>query len=71
MPNGSRINKDITGLVIALQFPDAKGRLQEVQRKIRGRLRAEQTQQVELGIKIKPKQARQVRSKIVAARIAE
>jgi len=63
--------KNITGLVIALQFPDDKGRLQEVQRKIRGQLRAEQKQQVDLGIKVNPKQAKQVRSKVVAARIAK
>jgi predicted Zn-dependent protease len=63
--------KNITGLVIALQFPDTKGRLQEVQRKIRGQLRAEQKQQVDLGVKVKPEQARQVRSKVVAARIAK
>ena len=63
--------KNITGLVIALQFPDAKGRLQQVQRNIRGQLGAEQKQQVDLGIKVKPEQARQVRSKVVAARIAK
>ena len=63
--------QNITGLVIALQFPDAKGRLQEVQRKMRGQLKAEQKQQVDLGIKVDPEQAGQVRSKVVAAHIAK
>ena len=63
--------KNITGLVIVVQFPDAEGRLRQVQRKIHGRLRAEQKQQVDLGIRVTRTQARQIRSKVVAARIAK
>ena len=63
--------RDITGLVIAMQYPDAKDRLQKIQLKIRGRLRAGQQKRVDLGINVQPEQAREVRSKIVAARIAK
>ena len=63
--------RNVTGLVIALQYPDAKGRLRQVQRQLQGQLRAGKQEQVNLGITIDPKKARQVRSKVVAARVAE
>jgi predicted Zn-dependent protease len=62
--------RNITGLVIALQYPDAKGKLRQVQRQLKGQLQAGKQTQVNLGIRIDPEQARQVRSKIVAARVA-
>jgi predicted Zn-dependent protease len=63
--------RDITGLVIALQYPDAKGRLRQAQHQIKGHLQAGKQKQVNLGIRIDPNQARQLRSKVVAARVAK
>ena len=63
--------RNIIGLVIALQYPDATGRLRQVQRQLRSQLQAGKQKQVNLGIKINPNQASQVRSKVVAARVAK
>ena len=63
--------RNITGLVIVLQYPDTKGRLRQVQRRLQGQIRAGKQKQVNLGIRIKPEQARQVRSKVVAALVAK
>ena len=63
--------RDISDLVIILQYPDAKGQLRQVQRRLRGQLRAGQQKRIDLGIKVQPEQAREVRSKVVAARIAK
>ena len=63
--------RNITNLVIALQYPDAKGRLQQLQYQLQGQVQAGTQRQVNLGIMIEQQQARQVRGKIVTARVAK
>ncbi len=62
--------RDITGIVVALQYPDSTGRLRQDKHKLQGRLRAGQRKVLELRIAVNPAQAEQIRSGIVAARVA-
>ena len=62
--------RDVTGLVLALQYPDPDGQVQQVDRALQGRLGAGQKERIDLGIAVNRAQAGQVRSGIVAARIA-
>ena len=62
--------RDVTGLVLGLQYPDASGRMRSVRHSLSGRLQSGQRETVSLGISVKLEHARQVRSGIVAARIA-
>ncbi len=62
--------KNVKGLVLVLQYPDAVGRLRQIRRSIGGRLKAGQKRVVDLGIAVtSPQQASQIRGRIVAARI--
>ncbi len=61
--------RDVTGLVLALQYPDESGRMRSVKHSIKGRLKSGQKETLTLGINVKADKARQVRSAIVAARI--
>lgn len=63
--------RDVTGLVLALQYPDPTGQLQQVNRALRGRLGAGQKELLNLGIAVNRAQAGQIRSGIVAARVAQ
>lgn len=62
--------RDVTGLVLALQYPDDSGRMRSVRHALSGQLKSGQKETVSLGISVKLEQVRQVRSGIVAARIA-
>jgi predicted Zn-dependent protease len=62
--------RDVTGLVLALQYPDDSGRMRSVRHSLSGRLKSGQKETVSLGINVKLEQVRQVRSAIVDARIA-
>jgi predicted Zn-dependent protease len=62
--------RDVTGLVLALQYPDDSGRLRSVKHTLKGLLKSGQKETLNLGIRVKSDKARQVRSAIVAARIA-
>ena len=62
--------RDVTGLVLALQYPDPAGQVRQVNRALQGRLGAGQKERINLGIAVNHAQAGRVRSGIVAARIA-
>ncbi len=61
--------RDVTDLVLALQYPDASGRWRQLEKPLQGPLRAGQKQILDLGIAVNPAQAGQVRGGVVAARI--
>ena len=61
--------RDVTGVVIALQYPVATGRAKRSEHRVKGRLRAGKKQVINLGIAVDPKKANQVRSGIVSARL--
>ena len=63
--------KNVTGMIVVLEYPDSAGRLRQIRRSIRGQVKAGQKQVVDLGISVTPEQARQIRSGIVTARIAQ
>lgn len=62
--------RDVTGLVLALQYPDPAGQVRQVSRALQGQLGAGQKERINLGISVNRAQAGQVQSGIVAARIA-
>ena len=62
--------RDVTGLVLALQYPDPAGQVRQVNRALQGRLGAGKKERINLGIAVNRAQAGQVRSGVVAARIA-
>lgn len=62
--------RDVTGLVLALRYPDPAGQVRQVNRALPGRLGAGQKERINLGIAVNRAQAGQVRSGIIAARIA-
>ncbi|MDH3669771.1 MAG: M48 family metalloprotease [Gammaproteobacteria bacterium] len=62
--------RDVTGLVLTLQYPDPAGQMRQVNRALQGQLGAGQKERINLGIAVSRAQAGQVRSGIVAARIA-
>ncbi len=61
--------RDVTGLVLALQYPDSSGRWRQMEKPLQGQLRAGQRQVVDLGMAVDSAQAGQMRAAIVAARI--
>ena len=63
--------RDVSGIVLAVRYPDGAGRLRQVERPLQGRLSAGQRQVLDLGIAVDPALATQVRSAVVAARIAQ
>jgi predicted Zn-dependent protease len=63
--------RDVTGIVLAVRYPDASGRLRQIERPLQGRLNAGHRQVLDLGIALDPAQATQVHSGVVAARIAQ
>jgi predicted Zn-dependent protease len=63
--------RDVTGLVVALQYPDASGRLRQVEKPLAGALRAGEKEVITLEVVVTESQARQIRSAIVAARLAD
>jgi predicted Zn-dependent protease len=62
--------RDVTGLMLALQYPDSTGRLRQDRHTLQGRLRARQSEVLDLGITINTTQADQIRSAIITARVA-
>jgi predicted Zn-dependent protease len=61
--------RDVSNLVITIQYPDSSGRTREIKRPFRGTLPAGQKQVVDLGIQLTAEQARQVRTGIVGAQV--
>lgn len=62
--------RDVTGLVLALQYPDPAGQVRQINRALQGRLGAGQKERIDLGIAVNRARAGQVRSGVVAARLA-
>ncbi|MCO6413577.1 MAG: M48 family metalloprotease [Thiogranum sp.] len=63
--------RDVTDLVVLVQYPDASGRMRQVSDRLQGRLKAGQKQTLELNLAVDPKQAGRIRSGIRSARIAD
>ena len=61
--------RDVTDLVLALQYPDTSGQWRQFEKPLQGPIRAGQKQILDLGIAVNPAQAGQVRGGVVAARI--
>ena len=66
---GNPTPRDITGIVVALQYPASNGSTRQVNKALRGSLKAGQSTAVTLDIAIDPKRVSQLRSVIVAARV--
>lgn len=62
--------RDVTGLILALQYPDSAGRLRQVKEALQVPLKAGQKKILNLDITLNPAQASQLRSSIVAAHVA-
>ena len=63
--------RDVTGLVVAVQYPDATGRLRQAEKSLAGRLKAGEKTVVGLEVVVNARQAQQIRGAIVAARVAQ
>ena len=63
--------RDVTALVVALQYPDPSGRMRQVKKSLAGRLKAGGKEVVSLEVVVNPRQAQQIRGAIVAARVAQ
>jgi len=63
--------RDVTGLVLALEYPDSSGQMRQSNQSLPGRLKAGQKKVLNLDISISPSQMDKVRSGIVAAQIAQ
>ncbi|MGB5306426.1 MAG: M48 family metalloprotease [Gammaproteobacteria bacterium] len=62
--------RDVTGLVLALQYPDEAGRVRKVERPLQGTLAAGEKETLTLAISVPRDKARQIRSGIIKAKIA-
>ncbi len=62
--------RDITGIVVLIQFSDNTGRTQEIRRPLQGVLKAGRKSLVDLGLKTSPERVKGLRTRIVAARVA-
>ncbi len=63
--------RDVTGIVIAIQYPDSQGKLKQIKRKVSGRLLAGKSKVLETEIKIDPRFVSRVKAAVVRARLTD